>query len=133
MEPTGIIPSDDPYTYNFSVSNYNEQKDSDVDISYHIRIRTTTNLPLIIELYRNEEYDDVGATNILLSADDVRDADGACYHVYDSSADYNLYYANETTDIYSLVIYFPETYSADETYANMIDNIEITLESKQMI
>lgn len=133
LEPTGIIPSEDPYTYSFSVSNFNQSKDSDVDMSYHIHIRTTTNLPLIIQLYRNEEYDDPGATDILLSGDDVRDSDGAWYHIYDSSADYNLYYVNETTDVYQLVIYFPDTYAADETYANAMENIEITLESRQII
>lgn len=133
LEPLAIIPSDDPYTYTFSVSNFNSQKDSDVDMSYHIHIRTTTNLPLIIKLYRNESYDDPGATDILLSGDDVRDSDGAWYHIYDSSDDYNLYYVNETTDVYELYILFPKSYANDETYANAMENIEVTLESRQII
>ena len=133
LDPDGIIPSNEPYTYRFSVANFNESNDSDVDISYHVTIRTTTNLPLTIQLYRNQLPTDSGAVSIIGSAQDVQDEDGAWYHVYDVATDYEMYYANETTDYYTLVINFPAIYAADMTYVNSIENIEVTLNSEQMI
>ena len=58
LEPDGIVPSDNPYVYKFSVSNFNEKNDTDVDIYYSVSVKTTTNLPINIKLYRNENYDD---------------------------------------------------------------------------
>ena len=58
LEPDGIVPSDNPYVYKFSVSNFNEKNDTDVDIYYNVSVKTTTNLPINIKLYRNENYDD---------------------------------------------------------------------------
>ena len=60
-----IEPSTEPYIYKFSISNFNAKRHSDVDIEYQINITTTTNLPLTYELYRNENYDDENATNLL--------------------------------------------------------------------
>ena len=54
IETDGIVPSSTPYTYRFSVSNFNQNNMSDVDINYSINIRTTTNLPITLELYRNQ-------------------------------------------------------------------------------
>lgn len=50
LEPEGIIPSNTPHVYKFTVSNYNDKHDSDVDLKYKISIRTTTNLPKSIGL-----------------------------------------------------------------------------------
>ena len=36
LEPDGIVPSDNPYVYKFSVSNFNEKNDTDVDIYYNL-------------------------------------------------------------------------------------------------
>lgn len=133
LDPDGIIPRAEPYVYRFSVSNFTESKNSDVDISYKVIVRTTTNLPLTIQLYRNELPDDAGAVNLFTGCRDVQDADNAWYHIYESPAEYSLYYANETTDYYTLVIYFPAQYANDTTYVNSIENIEVTLDSKQMV
>ena len=133
LDPNGIIPRNDPYTYRFSVANFTESKMSDVDLSYTVRVRTTTNLPLTIQLYRNELPTDSGAINLLSGCTNVQDEDGAWYHVYDVHDDYMMDYAHEITDYYTLVIYFPATYASDMTYVNGIENIEVTLESKQMV
>lgn len=133
LEPTGIIPREEAYTYRFSVANFNNTHDSDVDLTYRIRLRTTTNLPITMQLYRNELPTDNGATNLLGTAVDVQDEDGAWYHVYDINTDYEMLYANETTDYYTLVINFPVSAASDTTFANSIENIEITLKSKQEI
>lgn len=133
LEPSGIVPRDDPYVYRFSVSNFTETKDSDVDISYTVRVRTTTNLPIRVQLYRNELYDSAGAVNLFDGCRDVQDEDGAWYHVYEVDTEYEMMFSNRTTDVYSLVIYFPTIYANDTTYANSIENIEVTLNSKQMV
>ena len=109
LEPEGIIPSNTPYVYRFSVSNFNETKNSDVDMEYVVKVRTTTNLPINVRMYRNEAYTATGATNIFSGAQVEEDEDGAYYYLYESSSSYELLYENKTTDIYSLVIDFPST------------------------
>ena len=73
LDPNGIIPSSEPYTYRFSVANFTESKNSDVDLQYNVRVRTTTNLPITIQLYRNELPTDSGATNLLTGCQNVQD------------------------------------------------------------
>ena len=133
LEPSGIVPSDTVYFYKFSVSNYNASKRSDVDMSYKVIIRTTTNLPITIRLYRNEDHTAAGATNIISSPVIRQDEDGAYYRVYESNAQYEMDYVDKVTDIYTIVVDFPASYSANPVYANYLENIEVTLESKQII
>ena len=131
IETDGIVPSSTPYTYRFSISNFNETSVSDVDINYSINIRTTTNLPITLELYRNELP--ANGTNIFGSPVSKQDADGAWYRVYKTTGSYDFYYANTTTDVYTLVINFPLVYANDTTYANYIESIEVNIESKQIV
>ena len=133
LEPTGIIPRDDPYIYKFSVSNYNSSKDSDVDISYKVFIRTTTNLPIQLKLYRNELYDSDTAVNQLSGSTSVQDEDGTWYRVYQVSDEFEFFYTSRSTDVFTLVINFPSVYSENPIYADYIENIEVTLDSKQII
>lgn len=133
LDPDGIVPSNDPYVYRFSVANFNETQNSDVDISYHVTIRTTTNLPITIQLYRNQLPTDSGAINLFNGVQNVQDEDGAWYHIYDVRDDYEMLYANEVTDYYTIVINFPLVYASDTTYVNSIENIEVTLDSHQII
>ena len=133
LDPDGIVPSNDPYVYRFSVANFNETQNSDVDISYHVTIRTTTNLPITIQLYRNQLPTDSGAINLFNGVQNVQDEDGAWYHIYDVRDDYEMLYTNEVTDYYTIVINFPLVYASDTTYVNSIENIEVTLDSHQII
>ncbi len=133
IDENKIIPSNDPYTYVFSVQNYNTSQTSDVDLTYNINIRSTTNLPLEIKLYRNENYNASGATNIIGSPTLRRDADGAWYKLYTESDDYPMNYNSNTKDIFTLVINFPKAYSIDTTYADITENIEVIINSKQVI
>lgn len=133
LEPNGIIPRDEPYIYKFSVSNYNSSKESDVDISYKVSIRTTTNLPIQLKLYRNELYDSETSINLLNGSSIVQDEDGAWYRVYQVSDEFEFLYTSRSTDVFTLVINFPSVYSENPIYANYIENIEVTLESKQII
>ena len=132
LEPDGIVPSSSPYVYKFSISNFNDEHDTDVDISYDLSIRTTTNLPITIKLYRNELYDSSGATNLCSGATNLQDSDGAWYKLYKCPDNYEMYYKNKTTDVYTMVINFPQEYSKDLTYENDIESIEVNIKSRQM-
>jgi len=138
LEPDGIVPRDEPYTYRFSVSNFDDTKHSDVDLSYSVKVRTTTNLPITVSLYRNESYTDAGALSIFNDNHSVQDEDSAWYRVYKcisggEDCSYNMLYTQDVTDIYTMVIHFPSTYASNDDYSNYIESIEVILESKQVI
>lgn len=133
LDPNEIIPRDDPYTYKFSVSNFNASKESDVDISYKVSIRTTTNLPIQLKLYRNELYDSETSVNLLNGSSVAQDEDSAWYRVYNVTDEFEFLYTSKSTDVFTLVISFPSVYSENPIYADYIENIEVTLESKQII
>ncbi len=127
-----IEPSPDPYIYKFSVSNFNGNKHSDVDIEYTITLTTTTNLPLTYELYRNENYDDVKATNLFKDMTIIQDIDGAWYNYLEGKEKYLFPYQEDKTDIYTLVVYFKEENKTTTDYADSIENIEVKLDSHQV-
>lgn len=127
-----IEPSDKPYIYKFSISNYKGNKHSQVDIEYKIDFKTTTNLPLTYELYRNENYDDVGAKNLFNMAKLTQDTDGAWYNTLEGKEKYIFPYVENKTDIYTLVIHFPKEYKTNTEYADNIENIEVGIKSNQV-
>ncbi len=133
LDPDGIVPRNETYTYRFSVSNFDDSNDSDVDLTYSVSIRTTTNLPISVQLYRNELPTAQGATNILSAVRQVQDADNTWYRVYDVPGEYTMLYENRITDVYTMVISFPAVYKTDLVYADYIENIEVSLKSKQMV
>lgn len=135
IDSSKIVPSNTPYTYTFSVSNFNSTKTADVDLLYTVQVISTTNLPITMELYKNETYSQNSTSihNIIGTLNIVQDEDGAWYRKYDKSDEFEMLYTNNSTDVYTLVVKFPASYSSDDTYADAIENIEIRLESKQEI
>ena len=135
IDSSKIVPSNTPYTYSFSVSNFKDGKTADVDLLYTVQVITTTNLPITLELYRNENYsqNNNNLHNIIGTLSLIQDDDGAWYREYPKTSEYEMLYRNNTTDIYTLVVKFPISYSSDDTYADVIENIEIRLESRQEI
>lgn len=129
----GIIPSDTPYIYSFTVANYNDKKRSDVDIDYQISILATTNLPLKYELYRNELYNADGAVDIIDTNEIISDLNGAWYRKLSVDDMYRFTYNVDMIDTYYFVIYYPKSYSSILEYQGMTENIEVQLQSKQVI
>lgn len=127
-----IEPSNEPYIYKFSVSNFDGNQHSQVDLEYQIDLRTTTNLPLTYKLYRNENYDDPNATNLFENVQIVQDTDGAWYNLAEGKEKYEFLYTETKTDIYTLVINFPKEYKNKLDYADNLDNIEIEIKSNQI-
>lgn len=127
-----IEPSDKPYIYKFSISNYKENKHSQVDIEYKIDLKTTTNLPLTYELYRNENYDDPNSKDLFNEVKTVQDVDGAWYNSLEGTEKYLFPYTEDKNDIYTLVIHFPKEYKTNTEYADNIENIEVSIKSNQV-
>ena len=127
-----IEPSPDPYIYKFSISNFEGNRHSDVDIEYQINLTTTTNLPLRYELYRNENYDEATATDLFENATIKQDIDGAWYNYLEGTEKYLFPYTEDMTDIYTLVIYFPEENKTTTDYADNLENIEVEIKSNQV-
>lgn len=130
IDSDGIVPSATPYTYKFSVQNYNDTKEGDFNLDYYIRVKTTTNLPITIDLYRNEELSP-SASNIIPSYNLIQDADGAWYKLYNDTPLYQFDYNTKKKDVYTLVVDYPEIYRSYEQYAGVPENITISIYSTQ--
>lgn len=128
-----IVPNDEPYIYSFTISNFNSDKSSDVDISYTISLLSTTNLPLEFALYKNIDVIDSNSINLIDSNELVTDEDGSWYRLMNINQEFNLYRTNNSLDTYYLVVDFPKVYSVDESYSGLIDDVELKINSKQMV
>ena len=112
--------------YEFSITNNELEKVSDVTIEYQLKIKTYHFIPLDIKLYKlNEKYDYVGNCDEKYT----RDSDNKLV----CNMPIEQMNKNENTvDTYKLVISFPEEYS-DVEYANLVDFIDIEIDSWQKI
>ena len=127
-----IMPSDDPYLVNFSVSNNDGTNRLGVNATYDLKIVTTTNLPLEFELYRNQVYSDNGAVNIISNTTSVAaDEDGTYFKTLVAPSESFSFTANQTFN-YQLVIRFPRAYMS-YSYQDIVESIEIVVDSKQVI
>ena len=125
----GIFPKHDAYTYTFSIGNQDDQKTAEIDMTYDLTLRMTTNLPLTYELYMNEDYRKEDAKNIIETNEIKQDEDGTYFRII-TTKQVELYYKEPKTNIYTLVVHFPENYNTVE-YQDIIEMLEITIESRQ--
>ena len=133
IDSAKIVPSNDKYSYRFTIANFDATRHSEVDLEYKLKVRTTTNLPITLELYRNQLPTATGATNILGSPTLRQDVDGAWYRVYSETTLYEMDFNEDVTDVYTLLVNFPKQYADDTTYADVTENISIIIESKQIL
>ena len=126
-----VIPSDDPYIYTFSISNFNEEKRTDVDLEYYLEIVTTTNLPLRYKLYYNSY--DLSTNDIITTREIKQDEDGSFYNYFKVNQKYSFTYQENQTHIYYLVIEFPTTYKDVIEYSDAIDNIQVNINTQQVL
>ena len=132
LNTEGIVPSSDPYKYKFTVSNFKDDKTSEIDIEYNVTVKTTTNLPINIEIFKLDASANKGP-NLVSGAVVKKDEDNSFYRLYKVPTTYQMLYANKVTDYYQIEITFPEVYKNSMTYENAIENIDVILESKQII
>lgn len=125
-----LLPQNNAYVFDFSIGNEDGIEMADVDIEYELTLRTTTNLPLTFELYMNEEYADVGATNIIKENNIALDEYGTYFRTMTTEKIY-LSYKEAETNLYQLVVYFPTNYN-QEIYQDIIELLEINVDAKQV-
>lgn len=125
-----LLPQGNAYIFNFSIGNEDGIEMAEVDIEYELSLRTTTNLPLTYELYMNQNYTDVDATNIIKENNIALDEQGTYFRTITTDK-INLSYKKGTTNLYQLVVYFPANYNK-EIYQDIIELIEINVNAQQV-
>ena len=126
-----LFPSEEPYIYTFSISNTKGQKRCQTDLEYELSIKTTTNLPITYELYKNQNYNDDNATSIKKTDEIIQDEDGTYFRIITTETE-SFSFREDETNIYQLVVHFPQEYNTIN-YQDIIEGIEITVNSKQII
>ncbi len=125
-----IVPQENEYIYTFSIGNVNESESAEVTIEYDLKLRTTTNLPVTYELYMNEDSTDRNATNIIKENTIAKDEYGTYFRTMTTEKNI-LPYTEEITNVYQLVVHFPENYN-EEIYQDIIEMIEISVSANQV-
>lgn len=125
-----ILPQDNKYIFDFSIGNQDSEEVAEIDLEYELMLRTTTNLPLIYELYMNEQYTDEGATNIIVENTTNYDEYGTYFRTM-TTEKVILPYTEGKTNLYQLVITFPANYN-EEIYQDIIELLEITVNAEQV-
>lgn len=123
----------EPYVYNFTISNFNENNHSEVDLTYILSIVTTTNIPLRYELYENEDYTSTNKTNLITTNNTVIEPDS--YGTYFQTITMNeeeMLYSEDVTNSYTLLIYYDGN-NANSKYQDTIEGVRIIIDSKQEI
>ena len=129
-----IVPSSEPYVYKFLVSNFNSKKRAEVNIEYDIEFITTTNLPLEYEIYKNENYNDVGANNIISNSYKLQDDYGTYFNhlIIDEKGSFS--FKTNQTDEYNLVVKFNENYKDNPyKYEGVVESVRVEINAKQVI
>lgn len=126
-----LVPSDTPYTYNFTVANNNGTDRAETDIEYTIEITSTTNLPLNYALYLNQEYTDEDSTNIIINDTTQPDEYGTYFKKMVTESK-KFSHLKDESNSYQMTVVFPKEYE-DFEYQGIIEGIIITVKSKQVI
>lgn len=126
-----LVPKDEPYIYNFSISNFKDGVRTETLMEYDLMVKTTTNLQLDYKLYMNENYQNSNSTNIIVENNIIQDSYGTYFKEMKTNKNYFTYLYNETNN-YTLLIYFPKTF-VNYKYQDILESIFIVIESKQVI
>lgn len=122
-----IVPRNDPYVYNFAISNNDGTNRTEVNLEYDLKIVTTTNLRLDYKLYKNGN----NTTDIITSRTIEADDDGTYFLTMETPTE-EFEFTSDETNTYRLEIYFPTLYK-DISYQDIIEGIEIQVNSRQII
>lgn len=126
-----MLPGQTPYVYNFSISNNDGVNRLETNLEYYLKIKTTTNLPLEYELFLNQDYQNPSSTNIIKTNVVEQDSDGTYFRKIETDKK-NFGFISNEQNIYTLVIYFDSQYN-NINYQNIIESIEIEIDSKQVL
>lgn len=126
-----IVPQDDAYVFEFTIGNHDGIENAEIDLEYELTLRTTTNLQLTYELYKNQYYTDENAENIILENDILPDEYGTYFRTMTTQKEF-LPYDEEITNLYYLVVHFPAELNK-EKYQDIIELLEIVVDAKQVV
>ena len=123
-----IVPQNQEYEYDFSISNTDGTNRVEVNLEYDLVIVATTNLPLEYKLYKNG-----GTTNIIPTGEYYQDEYGTYFLKFEAPTE-TFGFTQDQTNTYKLKIKFPATTeNKDIIYQDIIEGIEIQVNSKQVI
>src|SRR5574344_987457 len=130
---SGLEPSDSPYLYQINISNFDDENNqAQVNLKYNIKFIFTTNLPLYFKIIRNSDYN-ANVVSIMNSDVTNQDSDGTYYKTLSNNETYYMNYNNKTTDVYTLIVNFPETYQNDpDKYQGLIDSCTVEINAEQV-
>lgn len=142
-----IYPSTNVFdNYTISVTNFDpgnldteiDDKIAETDIEYEIELITTTNLPLSYEIAKDGETISDRVTQQLFT-----DSDGTVYRRIKIGTSENPFIMdtinnttnqkNKITNTFTLKVTFPSQYSANQEYADLMEDIKINLTARQVI
>ena len=128
----GLEPASDYYTYKINVRNYKQNFRTQVDLTYHIKFETTTNLPITLHVYRNEDYS-ANATDIITSSG-YRSDDDVRYKVYNTSQDYQFHFSANEQDYYTIAVDYPISYkNFPDSYQGKIELLSVIITAEQVV
>lgn len=129
---SGITPSLDPFYYKFYVQNFNNEGRANVTLDYTIKFETTTNLPLMYEVVRNESFNP-GYRNIITSERTRTDENGVFYRVFDCNGTRTFTHNSNHIDEYTLKVIFPESYkNSPDAYQGAVELFSIIIDATQV-
>ena len=124
-----IYPSDTPYEYTFTVSNFNATKRAETDLEYEVVLTTTTNLPFQYVI----EKEGVPCTT---TEQLITDTDGTYYKqlkVATAANNLKLETGSDQTHNFKIKLTFPKINNENMEYADLIEYIKLDLSAKQII
>ena len=126
-----IVPSSKPYEYEILVTNTLNEKKAETAIEYYLEIEATTNLPLSYKIYLESGNKDDRNTNQFEVYDVYTGDDGVYYKKMKTGI--KQLGLEEQEDVYVLKIEFPEENKVNLEYADILEMLKITIDSKQKI
>lgn len=150
-----MLPGDTQYV-KFTISNFYVDEEtgkeviSETDMKCDLKIRTTTNFPLQYELYIDQDLTSNNLQNKLELEERV--TDNVHWDDYNTmfkhlvlanepeyikdqgiTESLDIVYGHPFSRTYMMKITFPEEYSKDDSYQNIMECIEISIDSHQII
>lgn len=125
-----IYPSDTPYEYTFTVSNFNATKRAETDLEYEVVMTTTTNLPFQYVIEKE-------GTPLTTTQELITDTDGTYYKKITLQPtianDFVLETGSNKTHNFKIKLTFPKANNENMEYADLIEYIKLDLSAKQII
>lgn len=124
-----IYPSTNPFEYTFTVSNFSDTKKAETDLEYEIILTASTNLPLSYEITKN-------GTTCTKVERLYTDTDGTYYREIKLETAANSLvkrYEDNTPDTFVIKVTFPQEYSSNQEYADLMEDMKLDLSAKQII